>query len=75
MSAVRSHQVLATVRRYLLREDITLDDDFLAIGGDTTLATALADELSRTLGSPVSRYDLLFSPRMDDWPEIISARS
>lgn len=68
-------QILATVKRYLLREDISSGDDFLAIGGDATLATVIADEFSRTFGSTVSRYDLLFSPRMDDWPEIVSGLS
>lgn len=68
-------QVLATVKRYLVREDIALDDDFLAIGGDATLAAVIADELSRVSGSPVSRYDLLFSPRMDDWPGIVAGVS
>lgn len=60
-------------QQFLPQNTFNPDDDFLAIGGDTNLAAAIAAALSREFDTAVSRYDLVFSSRMKDWPEIVAA--
>lgn len=69
---VRS-RVTELVGTYLGGKTISLDDDFLALGGDVALAAVIARSLSREFNARVSRYDLIFLPRLRNWVELVCA--
>lgn len=71
--AVVEQRIAQLVQQLLPLSAFDPNDDFLAIGGDADLAAAIAATLSREFDATVSRYDLVFSSRIRDWPEIVAA--
>lgn len=56
------HRLLDVWRSALELNDIGLDDDFFALGGDSLRAMALASQLEESLGRPVPAALLLTAP-------------
>lgn len=65
--------VCNAAKRYLELDDIgeTVHGDFLALEGDEEIAHAIARELSDAANVKLDAYDLMFTPRMEDWPQLI----
>lgn len=55
-----------TVAHYLNKREAETDEFFL-LGGNEELAQVVAKDLSNILGLSVDKYDLLFTPRFNDW--------
>ncbi|MFI9643393.1 acyl carrier protein [Micromonospora sp. NPDC051925] len=59
--------VLTLTRDLLERNDVTLDDDFFSMGGDSIVAMHLVGQIARRLGLRVQVTMLFANPRLADF--------
>ena len=66
--------MLSILRGYLQEPEMTVDDDFYAMGGDSLIALKIVAQ-ARDLGVPVDLRDLLYHPTVRELAAAVAARA